>query len=257
MAKKQFHQDKAAPAAVTENQGLPLFVKVGGVVIVLLVVIVAGVAAYQYYTFQKKVNAQVNLPSEPDVLIKQVGSLMELPLDEEPTIATVSDVTKLKDQQFFHSAENGDKVLIYQKAKKAILYRPSTEKIIDVGPVNIDDSEVASASDSAELEGTDTKDTAKNTPVEVSVYNGTKRAGLARNAATKLKSDYELATVVEQSNSLKDYKETIVIDTTGKQKAHADALAKLIGGKAVSFPEGEKKPEGAILIILGDNYKTE
>jgi len=62
---------------------------------------------------------------------------MELPKDEEPTIATVLDKEKLKDQLFFAKAENGDKVIIYSKNQKAILYRPSINKIIDVAPISI------------------------------------------------------------------------------------------------------------------------
>jgi hypothetical protein len=69
------------------------------------------------------------------MLINKVGQLMELPIGEKPTIATVSDMTKLKGQPFFDKAENSDKVLIYKLAKKAILYRPSENKIINVAPV--------------------------------------------------------------------------------------------------------------------------
>lgn len=74
-----------------------------------------------------------------------VGKLIELP-NETPTIATVIDATKLKNQTFFANAQNGDKVLIFAKAKKAILYRPSSSKIVEVAPLNIgDDPGVAGA----------------------------------------------------------------------------------------------------------------
>ncbi|HEX3099746.1 MAG TPA: hypothetical protein VHQ41_02115 [Patescibacteria group bacterium] len=71
-------------------------------------------------------------------LVQQVGKLIILPTDEDPTIATVSDLNKLKDQPFFTKAQVGDKVLIYSKAKKAILYRPSSNQIIELAPLNTD-----------------------------------------------------------------------------------------------------------------------
>jgi hypothetical protein len=54
---------------------------------------------------------------------------------EQPTVATVSDITKLKDQAFFNNAKNGDKVLIFKNTKKAIIYRPSTNQIIEIAPI--------------------------------------------------------------------------------------------------------------------------
>jgi len=63
-----------------------------------------------------------------------VGKLMELP-HETPTIATVTDVNKLEDQPFFAKAQNGDKVLIFSAAQRAIIYRPSTNKVIDITPI--------------------------------------------------------------------------------------------------------------------------
>jgi len=74
---------------------------------------------------------------ETSKLVADVGQLLVLPEGETPTIATVSDLEKLKSQPFFVNAKNGDKVLIYTNAKKAILYDPIAHKIVEVAPINI------------------------------------------------------------------------------------------------------------------------
>jgi hypothetical protein len=82
-------------------------------------------------------NPAARLVQEKAALIEEVGKLIVLP-DEEPTIATVTDLASLKGQPFFASAAVGDKVLIYTNAKKAVLYRPSEKKVLEVAPVNFD-----------------------------------------------------------------------------------------------------------------------
>lgn len=110
--------------------------------VVVVVAVAAAAYFYMQYAQAQKLLKNPNLVAQQqtDQLISAVGKLMELPKNETPTIATVSDVSKLKDQPFFALAKNGDKVLIYTNAKKAILYRPSENKIIDVAPVNIGNS---------------------------------------------------------------------------------------------------------------------
>jgi type II secretory pathway pseudopilin PulG len=85
-------------------------------------------------------NPSARAQQENQDLIKKVGELVALPNDEQPTIATVSDPAKLADQPFFARTKVGDKVLIYQKAGKAILYRPAEHKIIELAPLNIEQS---------------------------------------------------------------------------------------------------------------------
>lgn len=80
---------------------------------------------------------QAQAQAEVDALVMEVGKLLALPTDEKPTVATITDFEKLKEQSFFKNATNGDKVLIYTNAKKAILYRPSEKKVLEVGAVNI------------------------------------------------------------------------------------------------------------------------
>ena len=69
--------------------------------------------------------------------VKLVSRLMVLPEGEQPTLATVSDASKLKDQAFFANAKTGDKVLIYPNSRKAVLYSPSLDKIVEVSSLNL------------------------------------------------------------------------------------------------------------------------
>ena len=76
--------------------------------------------------------------AESKQVVDQVGKLIILPQGETPAVATITDVERLKQNQpFFSQAKDGDKVLIYTKAKKAILYRPAENKIVEVAPVNL------------------------------------------------------------------------------------------------------------------------
>jgi len=106
------------------------------VILILLVVILAGVSAYLY----KKSTSNPDAASQAEVksLVAKVGKIMILPEGETPTIATVSDPEALRDQAFFVDAKKGDKVLIYSNAKKAILFDPSTNKIVNIAPLNTD-----------------------------------------------------------------------------------------------------------------------
>ena len=87
-----------------------------------------------YKKLQNIENPEAIAKEEVDSTVKAVAKLMVLPQGETPTAATVSDPTKLKDQPFFANSISGDKVLIYTNAHKAILYRPSINKIIEVAP---------------------------------------------------------------------------------------------------------------------------
>lgn len=102
----------------------------------------------RYHDSQQQVNKLKSNPSitaqqEQQDLVSKVGKLTVLPTNETPTIATVTDITKLKDQAFFANAKNGDKVLIYTQAKKAYLYRPSTNKLINIAPVNLGNNQTS------------------------------------------------------------------------------------------------------------------
>lgn len=120
------------------------------IIIVIIVLIVAVLPSYYFYNQYKKAQSLLSSPTtslnaQTKALVNEVGKLMVLPSGEQPTIATVSDITKLADQPFFSKAQNGDKVLIYTQAKKAILFRESINKIVEVAPVNLGSNTPAAA----------------------------------------------------------------------------------------------------------------
>jgi hypothetical protein len=81
-------------------------------------------------------NPQKAVDRQTTALINTVGSLIQLPSNETPTVAEVSNAAQAKTQSnFFASAENGDRALLYVNAKQAILYRPSTNKVILQAPL--------------------------------------------------------------------------------------------------------------------------
>ena len=71
-------------------------------------------------------------------MVDKVGKHILLPPGEQPTVATVSDLSPLKDQLFFKNAKVGDMVLMFPKARRAILYDPISDRIIEVAPITVD-----------------------------------------------------------------------------------------------------------------------
>jgi len=108
----------------------------GGVV---LTVILVGVIAFQFIENRRLRNPNFHsdqLRAEAQALANRVGRLMQLP-DEEVTVATVQDASRLHGQEFFRDANNGDKVLIFTEARRAVIFRESTNMIINSGPIVI------------------------------------------------------------------------------------------------------------------------
>lgn len=109
----------------------------GLIVMVLLAVLLIVTLGTTYFFYKKSQAVMAKDPvKELEQTIKMVSKHLVLPTNETPTMATVSDPEKLKDQPFFVNAKKGDKVLIYANSQKAILYDPVADKIVEVAPIN-------------------------------------------------------------------------------------------------------------------------
>ncbi len=172
---------------------------------------------------------------ENQELVNKVGELVSLPEDEDPIIATVDDISKLEGQAFFEKAEEGDKVLIYSRARKVYLYDTDSHKILEVAPLNIGEIDL--------------------TTVEASIVlaNGTEIEGLTGVVEDKLAEAMPKATIVSKVNAAKnDYEKTIMIDLSGESSVLAVQIADALGVELVDLPEGESvEVEADFLLIVG------
>ena len=147
----------------------------------LFVIAALILGVFAYLQFQKLRDAQVSGSQQIKDLISEVGDKIIFPSGETPTIATVTDVTKLIKQPFFKSARNGDKVMIFASTKEVILYRPSVHKIVSVAPVS--ESKTSQDSQQNSTPSSNLIVTPIPQKLKVIVLNSTKTAGLAKKVS--------------------------------------------------------------------------
>lgn len=196
-----------------------------------------------YYQYQKtaqelkKVKTQTvsQSPKEDEVkkIVAEVAKLARLPQNETPSIATITDVSKLKDQPFFKDAKNGDILLVFNNSGKAVLYDPKDKKIVDVTTLSTSPS--------------------FNQQFKVVIRNGTATQNLAIKIEEELKKALGVVNVVSKENAQKNnYEKTQISLINQTASEYAANVAKAINAQVVDFPEGEPKPKDAdILIIIG------
>jgi hypothetical protein len=103
-----------------------------GLIIFIIIILSFGSAYYQFRQYEQvKSNPANYIKEDEKKIINSISQYMVLPSDETPSISIVTESTKLKDNIFFKNAQNGDKVIVYTQAQKGILYRPSSNKIIN------------------------------------------------------------------------------------------------------------------------------
>lgn len=246
-------------ASVFGGKGKTIFIWV------LILVVIAGLIGttlFFYLQYQKLKKGTA--PDDVAEITKKVSKLMELPSGETPTLATVNDKTKLTEAGFFQKAENGDKVLLFLQAEKAVLYRPSINKIIDISYIRAtDQAETVSQQKASPPVPQASASPVTTTPspvtktATVSLLNGTTVSGLARDVETRLRSEAQFKVTQLTAAAKTDYAQTIVFDVSGSNTALATQLAKTLSATVVTtFPEGETKPDTDLVVILGTNLAS-
>lgn len=101
----------------------------------LAIVIALGLVAARYVRWRAQGSAAEPIQAELGKVVDKVRRHVLLPQGEEPTIAVVSDIGPLRSQPFFAEARLGDYVLVYPKARRAVLYDPQADLVVNMAPL--------------------------------------------------------------------------------------------------------------------------
>lgn len=162
--------------------------------------------------------------SNDDIVIR-VSRELGITGDGNPAVLTVEDETKVS-QPFLEEAKNGDKVLLYYKSGRSVLYRPAEDRIIRSGTYTPPDAKVF-------------------------IRSGTTDDSKTPAAKGKLDGLSGIELVSQDASTKRDYQRTIVVSVTDRYPEQADAVAKALGAELSRLPRGETIPDADILVIVG------
>ncbi len=217
-------------------------------IVSLVGLVLLSLAAAGYFAYRAQSLKPLSETEEIDRLVREISAKTDLPQGETPTLATVTNRDRLDGQVFFREAQNGDKILIYPRSGEAILYRPSTRKILGMTEIDIEkwSSEKAASSEPEAVSA--------DAPVQLAValYNGTSDPTALDGVDKAITEKFPTLTVgSRQVAARRDHTGITVVDLTGKNADIVAFLAEALGGTVSRTLEGETNVGDDILVIVG------
>ena len=114
-------------------------IALGAIVVLTLVIVLAVLGTLRltngYWIWASE---EVQQAVEVERIVEAVGRHILLPENETPLVATITDAATLaQEQPFYVGSVDGDQLLIYGESLRAIVYSPSRNIIVNVGPVEL------------------------------------------------------------------------------------------------------------------------
>ena len=107
-------------------------------IVLIIIVLVASMSIFLgiLYKNQMATKQKARAKAEQETVDK-ISKLLRLP-NETPIFVTVFNEKDFENNDLFRKVKTGDKILVYLNSKQAIIYRPSTNQVIEVLPVKAD-----------------------------------------------------------------------------------------------------------------------
>lgn len=120
-------QHSEIPSTQRKNGGKSVLV------LFIVTILVLGAAGYFYREWALLTqNPQAIAEEKTNEMVERVGRLIDLPQGELPVMVTIEDTYELRGQPFFENALRGHVVLYYAVARKAYLYDPRQDILVEV-----------------------------------------------------------------------------------------------------------------------------
>jgi len=218
--------------------------------LLVVILIAAGVGLVYMFINVRDTQNELDKYSDPtkydelqqeqtQAVIDSVAKHLLLTEDEEPMVATIVDVDALKEQnpEFYKYAKNDDSILIY--STRAIIYRSSTDMIINVAPVMSIPQEETSQ---------------EEVLLDVDILNGSNTVDAPDTIEASVKKVNSKYTVSKLGVAERDYDSTTVYDLTGGEKADTvKALAEGLGYKYSTATPDDVETDAEVLIVAGSD----
>ena len=229
--------------------------------VVLIVIVVVTAAIITSKAIKLSSTKKLNVDQE---ILESVAEVVLLP-NEAPQFATVSNVNQLKEQVFFKDAQNNDRVIIFPQAAKAILYRPSIDRVINIGPVTLEqpttqDDKITDEPEVGDsVDPTPTISDAKDEEVKsisTTLLNGSPTKGVTHDMEKVLKKNFDNITVSEKATAKKDnYEKSLILVNSNVDKLIIENLAREIKAEITQELTDEKTYQTDLVIVIGNNFE--
>jgi hypothetical protein len=186
---------------------------------VLVILGLAGAGGYFYKEYRDLKN---NPPSAQDVakaensrVIEKVKKLYNLPSAEPDRIYTVGNKDDLKG-------------LVYVKDRLAVLYRESSNQLINVSTVTIQE------------------------PTNIAIFgSSSQQTSIEKSLTDTFKTD---VSIKKKETTKANVDGILVVDVNGQKSQQAEQIATLLKGRVgANLPDGETKPEGVDIVIYAND----
>ncbi|MCX7997205.1 MAG: hypothetical protein N2691_05660 [Patescibacteria group bacterium] len=227
---------------------VPLFVIIPVSVVLVISLVVSGYFAWHAYEFkQSRLDPDRAAKLQAERIVSRVSRLMDMPSTERASVAVLGARSDEQYRDFFSQAIPGDAVIIFPQARRAILYRDSIDRIIDIVTL-------ASAERVSPPSGAQEKSVVRY-PLRMAILNGGAPAG-SEQLAGEIIQDAIAGLIPEYAGAAKanNYTRTIVINLSGVPETVLEDVARAIGGTITTLPSYETAPDTDFLVILGADF---
>ncbi|MDP3880703.1 MAG: hypothetical protein Q8Q32_00785 [bacterium] len=115
------------------------------IVVTIIVLVIVVLLGFWFFNQQQTPVVEVGSGEDAQLTEEQIANVIAavrrhivLPEDEEPLVATIINVDELiAEQPFYQGASNGDILIIYGSVAKALIYDPRADRLVNVGPVEV------------------------------------------------------------------------------------------------------------------------